>query len=136
MLEKEQIREQFKFRLTITLLVGILGMETSPVVIYSYSNRMEWSNGYFGLVAVFSCLVPETAAVAAADTAAAAAPTFTPPAAFIAAPTLAKTAMPPARRALKATVGFNSIPTRSHHRRLKPTGGKNRYILVIDCRMK
>lgn len=124
MLKKEQIREQFEFRLTITLLLGILGMQTSPVVIYSFWKLKEWSNDYFGLVAAFSCLGPETAAVAAADTAAAAAPTFTPPAAFIAAPTLAKTAMPPARRALKATVGFNSIPTMSHHKRLKLTGEK------------
>eukprot|EP00268_Persea_americana_P066461 TRINITY_DN9052_c0_g1_i1.p2 TRINITY_DN9052_c0_g1~~TRINITY_DN9052_c0_g1_i1.p2 ORF type:complete len:110 (+),score=26.77 TRINITY_DN9052_c0_g1_i1:469-798(+) len=56
-----------------------------------------------------STLVPEIAAVAAAVMAAAAAPIFTLPAAFIAPATFANAAIPPTSRALKATVGFMSI---------------------------
>jgi hypothetical protein len=67
------------------------------------------SNHFEGEVSLESFLGPETAAVAAAVTAVAAAPSFTPPAAFIAPATFANIATPPTSAALKATVGFTAI---------------------------
>ena len=52
---------------------------------------------------------PDTAAVAAAVMAAAAAPTFTPPAAFIAPAIFANAATPPTRAARRATIGLISM---------------------------
>lgn len=62
-----------------------------------------------GEVSFESFFGPEIAAVAAAVTAAAAAPSFTPPAAFITLATFANIATPPTSTALKATVGFTAI---------------------------
>jgi hypothetical protein len=67
------------------------------------------SNHFEGEVSLESFLGPETAAVAAVVTAVAAAPSFTPPAAFIAPATFANIATPPTSAALKATVGFTAI---------------------------
>ncbi|GFY97164.1 hypothetical protein Acr_11g0014700 [Actinidia rufa] len=56
-----------------------------------------------------SCFDPDIAAVAAAVMAAAAAPTFAPPAAFTTPATFANAAIPPTSIALRATVGFIDI---------------------------
>lgn len=56
-----------------------------------------------------SCFDPDMVAPAAAVTATAAAPSFTPPAALAAPAILAKAAKPPTSTALIATVGFTLI---------------------------
>ncbi|KAF5751271.1 hypothetical protein HS088_TW02G00283 [Tripterygium wilfordii] len=79
---------------------------------YKLTKIIKLEKCYFGgtVAASFgSCLDPDMAALAAAVMAAAAAPNFAPPAAFIAPAILAKAAIPPTSIALKATVGFTSI---------------------------
>ncbi|KAJ6348261.1 hypothetical protein OIU76_004683, partial [Salix suchowensis] len=72
-------------------------------------NRSRKSNHFEGEESFESFFCPGMAAVAAAVTAAAAAPSFTPPAAFIAPATFANIATPPTSIALKATAGFTAI---------------------------
>lgn len=66
-------------------------------------------NHFEGEASFESCFDPDIAALAAIVMAVAAAPSFAPPAAFIAPATFANTAIPPTSIALKATVGFTAI---------------------------
>uniref|UniRef100_A0A0A9AVP8 Uncharacterized protein n=1 Tax=Arundo donax TaxID=35708 RepID=A0A0A9AVP8_ARUDO len=85
-----------------------------PITEEAFSYRASPSiHGLYHFVSAFEVSLfgsfPDMAADAAAVTAAAAAPTFTPPAAFIAPAIFANAATPPTRAARRATIGLISM---------------------------